>query len=123
MRTSSKSIYSEELLKIISDYDKDHSYSQEIAMLILDMLEYHNINKSELASMMGFSRQDIDEWVKGKYDFKLSTLLSLGECLKVNIFGYINELEKRSILTGDVLTSINGKYNVLHYLEEISGAK
>lgn len=56
--------------------------SQQIALKILRHLRENNISKSEFAEKMNTSLEDVNEWVKGSYNFDIKTIYKINE--KIN---------------------------------------
>lgn len=63
-----------------------HRASQKIALLILKRLADLNWKQKDLAERMNVSPQQVSKWVKGKENFRIETLLHLGEVLGIALF-------------------------------------
>ncbi|SDH44506.1 helix-turn-helix transcriptional regulator [Myroides phaeus] len=63
-----------------------HRTSQKIALLILKRLSDLNWKQKDLAERMNVSPQQVSKWVKGKENFRIETLLHLGEVLGIALF-------------------------------------
>jgi ribosome-binding protein aMBF1 (putative translation factor) len=59
--------------------------STRISLRILDALEDKGWNQTDLAKALGVSRQQVSKLVKGRNDFKLSTISKLEEVLGIQL--------------------------------------
>lgn len=63
-------------------------------MRILDALDDKDWNQTDLANALGVSRQYISKLVKGRNDFKLSTIAKLEEVLEIRLQVILAENEQ-----------------------------
>jgi ribosome-binding protein aMBF1 (putative translation factor) len=68
--------------------------SIRISLRILDALDDKGWNQTDLADALGVSRQQVSKLVKGRNDFKLSTITKLEEVLGVQLQVILAEGEK-----------------------------
>ena len=72
--------------------------SRRIALRVLFVLKERGISQTELAVRMGISRQMVSKIVRGKENFKLSTIDSLEKALAIDLFGIPGDVEITSPL-------------------------
>ena len=57
-------------------------FSGKLALAILHRLDQLNWTQTRLAEEMGVTKQQVSKWVSGKENFKIETILKMGEILK-----------------------------------------
>lgn len=62
-----------------------YRFSGKIAFAIIHRLDQLNWTQTRLAEEMGVTKQQVSKWVKGKENFKIETILKIGEVLKTQL--------------------------------------
>ncbi|WP_162415863.1 helix-turn-helix transcriptional regulator [Cyclobacterium roseum] len=75
--------------------------STRISLRILDALDDKGWNQTDLANILGVSRQHVSKLVKGRNDFKLSTIAKLEEVLEIRLQVILAENEQ--VVTEEII--------------------
>lgn len=92
-------------------------YSQEIALAILEHLDYRGMTQKALAEEMNVSPQLVNKWLKGKENFTLETISRLEAVLQVRLLKIDVSLERMSFPL-ELLPRFTDTYEWPHLLKE-----
>ena len=62
-----------------------YHFSGKLALAILHRLDQLNWTQTRLAEEMGVTKQQVSKWLSGKENFKIETILKIGEVLKTTL--------------------------------------
>ena len=62
-----------------------YRFSGKIAFAILHRLDQLSWTQTRLAEEMGVTKQQVSKWVKGKENFKIETILKIGQVLSTQL--------------------------------------